>query len=257
MIIDTHCHLDFEHFDSDRQAVIDRAVAAGVRYFINIGSSLEGSRRSAELASEHGNIFASVGIHPHHAKEATDEAFSEIRNLAANKRVVAIGEVGLDYSKSPSAPAGQKELFIKFIGLAKALRLPLVIHNRDAHDDTLNILEANYNPPVGGVMHCFSGDRKLLDRVLEMGLFVSFTSNLTFKNAKALREVAKRVPPERLLLETDAPFLAPQSKRGQRNEPAYITELRDVLSGLLNLPKDEVERITTDNAKRLFKITDD
>ena len=254
MVIDTHCHLDFDEFNTDRIDVIKRAKEAGIEYIINVGSSPAGSRKTVELASLHNDIFASVGIHPHHADDVTEDTFVEMKKLAAKEKVVAIGEVGLDYFKSLSSPEKQKELFVKFIGLSKELRLPLVIHNRDAHQDTLDILKKTCSLPVRGVMHCFSGDSKVLTKVLDMGLFVSFTCNLTFKNARRLREIAKNVPPDRLLLETDAPFLAPQVKRGKRNEPAYITELRDILSELLNLPKDEIERITTENAKRLFGI---
>jgi TatD DNase family protein len=255
MLIDTHCHLDFSEFNPDREAVIARAEKAGVERFINVGSSLEGSRKSVELASRYIGIFASAGIHPHHADEVTEDAFSEIEKLAKDKKVVAIGEVGLDYFKSKSAPEKQKKIFIKFIELSKELKLPLIVHTRNAHRDTVDILkEAHKNRPLSGIMHCFSGDKKLLDEVLGMGLFVSFTCNLTFKNAKRLREVAKSVPAERLLLETDAPFLAPQTHRGKRNEPAYITELRDILSELLGISKADVERITTDNAKKLFGL---
>ncbi|MBN1353148.1 MAG: TatD family hydrolase [Candidatus Omnitrophica bacterium] len=254
MIIDTHCHLDFEQFNSDRDEVIRRARAAGVFYMINIGSSLEGSAKSVELASEHDNIFATVGIHPHHAEEIDAGSFSETETLAKKERVVAIGEIGLDYFKSPSSPASQKELFVRFITLSRELGLPLIIHNRNAHRDTCDILNRECQLPVRGVVHCFSGDRKELDEVLSLGLFVSFTCNLTFKNAKGLREVAKFVPKERLLLETDAPFLAPQAYRGKRNEPAYVTQLRDTFAELLNLPKGEIEDITTANARNLFGI---
>ncbi len=262
MITDTHCHLDFDQFNSDRENVLRRAQEAGVKYFINVGSNLEGSKKSVKLASLHDNIFASVGIHPHYADNVTEEAFFEIERLASGKKVVAIGEVGLDYFKSPSTGSGlcssepdnQKELFIKFITLSKKANLPLIIHNRDAHRDTLDILKETHNTPIPGVMHCFSGDKKVLSEVLELGLFVSFTCNLTFKNASGLRETAKAVPLDRLLIETDAPFLAPQKYRGKRNEPAYITELRDCLSELLGLSKNEIEKITTENAKRLFGI---
>lgn len=253
-MIDTHCHLDFEQFDFDRKDVITRAKEAGVEILINVGSSLEGSKKSVELASQHGNIFTSVGIHPHHADEVTEKAFAEIGELAKNEKVVAIGEVGLDYFKSPSSSEKQKESFVKFVELSKKLKLPLIIHNRDAHRDTLDILKKTCKPPIPGVMHCFSGDEKVLGEALGMGLYISFTCNLTFKNAKHLREVARLVPPDRLLLETDAPFLAPQSRRGKRNEPAYITELRDMLSEILGMPKKEIERVTTENARRLFKL---
>ena len=254
MIIDTHCHLDFGQFNPDRESVLKRADKAGVKYIINVASSLEGSRKSVELASKYKNIFATVGIHPHDADKVTGEAFAEIEGLSKEKKVVAIGEVGLDYFKSPSLPDKQKEAFGRFIELSKKLGLPLIIHNRDAQADVLGILQKVCEKPVKGVMHCFSGNKELLDKVLELGLFVSFTCNLTFKNASALREVARHVPTDRLLLETDAPFLAPQAYRGKRNEPSYITELRDILSELLNLPKEEIEKITTENARRLFKL---
>ena len=254
MLIDTHCHLDFGEFDEDRSAVMENAKASGIEYFINVGSNLEGSRKSVELAAEYERVFASVGIHPHHAGEVTESALNEIKLLAENKKVVAIGEVGLDYCKSPAPPERQKEVFCKFIEISKKLELPLIIHSRDASRDTLDTLKKMFSFPIKGVMHCFSGGEEELREVLDMGMFVSFTCNLTFKNAKRLREIAKHVPPKRLLLETDAPFLAPQVYRGKRNEPAYITELRDILSELLNLPKEEVEKITTDNAKKLFGL---
>ncbi|MCQ9207041.1 MAG: TatD family hydrolase [Omnitrophica bacterium] len=254
MIIDTHCHLDFEQFASDRKDTISQAEKAGVLYFINVGASLHGSRESVRLAAEYKNIFASVGIHPHHATGDTEGALGEIEALAAGKKVVAIGEVGLDYYKSPSLPPVQKKLFVKFIGLSRRLGLPLIIHNRSADCDTLSILKSECAGPVHGVLHCFSGERTFLTKALDMGLFISFTCNLTFKNAGNLREVAKYVPLDRVLLETDAPFLAPQAKRGKRNEPAYITELRDGLSEILGISKDEVEKVTSENAKKLFKL---
>lgn len=257
MIIDTHCHLDFEHFHPDRASVIKRAEEAGVKYIINVGSSPDGSRRSVELSEKYDNVFAAVGVHPHDAGEVTEEIFSEITELAKYDKVVAIGEVGLDYFKSSVSRERQKEIFVKFMELSRKLELPLVIHDREAHRDTLDILKKTKGSGLRGVMHCFSGDEKILQEVLEMGLFVSFTCNLTFKNARHLREVARMVPPQRLLLETDAPFLAPQAHRGERNEPAYIVELVDILSELLNLSKEEIENITTDNAKKLFGIPKD
>jgi len=255
MIVDTHCHLDFKEFDHDREKALERAREAGVLYLINVGSSLVGSERACKLASTHDSIFATVGVHPHHAEEVTEEVFSKIESLAKNKKVVAIGEVGLDYCKSPSPPGKQKEIFIRFIKLAANLKLPLIIHNRDAALDTLEILKSNCGFPVPGVMHCFSGDRKVLKQVLDLGMYVSFTCNLTFKNAKNLQEVAKYVPLNRLFLETDAPFLAPQAYRGKRNEPAYITELCTELSFILNLPGEEIEEATTENANRFFKLS--
>jgi len=250
-MIDTHCHLDFNQFDPDRDAVLERAKTSGVNYIINVGSSVEGSEKSVDLSKKYKNIFASVGIHPHHADEMKESDFEKVSKLAKDKKVVAIGEVGLDYFKSPSSPEKQKDLFTKFINLSEDLKLPLIVHNRDAFLDTLSILK---DTQVKGVMHCFSGDKDFLFKVLDIGFYVSFTCNLTFKNAKTLRETAKYVPHDRFLLETDAPFLAPQAKRGKRNEPSYMTELRDILASILGISKEEVEKITTENAKKLFEL---
>ncbi|MFH1593707.1 MAG: TatD family hydrolase [Candidatus Omnitrophota bacterium] len=254
MLIDTHSHLDFDQFNADRDEVIDRAKRAGVRYIINIGADLESSKNSVGLASSNDNIFASCGIHPESADEAGEDAFAEIERLAKSDKVVAIGETGLDYYRKRTSPEKQKEVFKRFITLSRKLELPLVIHMRDASSDVLAILKDECISPVSGVMHCFSGDKRFLGDVLDLGLYVSFTCILTFKNATALREVARDVPRDRLLLETDAPFLAPQRYRGKRNEPSFLTELRDTLAGILDISADEVERITTENAKRLFKL---
>ncbi|MFH1381255.1 MAG: TatD family hydrolase [Candidatus Omnitrophota bacterium] len=254
MIIDTHCHLDFDEFNADRDLVIERAKASGVEYFICVGSSLAGSKSSVALALKEKQVFASVGIHPHHADEVRDTDFDEIEALAKNKKVVAIGEVGLDYFKNFSSQKNQKIVFIRFLELAGKLNLPVVIHDRDAHTDVAAILKEVCAGPISGVMHCFSGDKKVMKEMLDLGLHISFTCNLTFKNAKVLRDAAKYVPKDKLLLETDAPFLAPQKYRGKRNEPAYIIELRDILSQLLEISKKDIEEITTQNAKKLFRI---
>jgi TatD DNase family protein len=254
MIIDTHCHLDFPEFNTDREAVINRAKESGVLYMINVASNLKGSRESVKLSSEYDNIFASVGIHPHHADEVNEDALDEITTLLKNKKVVAIGEVGLDYFKSPSSRQNQKKVFVDFINIAKEYQLPLIIHNRESFPDTLDIIKTECTFPVKGVMHCFSGDESALSNVLDLGLSVSFTCNLTFKNASKLREVVKFVPKDRLLLETDAPFLAPQKYRGKRNEPSYIAELRNILAELFGIQGEEIESMTTANAKKLFNL---
>jgi len=253
MLIDTHCHLDFKDFDADREAVIDRAVKTGVARIINVGSSLEGSRRSVELAKKHDIIYASVGVHPHDASSVTDETFNEIKRLASYDKVVAIGEVGLDYYRNLSPKDAQIKAFEKFIGLALESDLPLILHAREANEDVLSILK-KYNRRIKGVMHCFSGDEKFLKECLGLGLNISFTSNLTFKKAQGLREVARAVPIEKVLLETDAPYLAPESMRGKRNESAYLTYLVDEWVKLTELSREDIERITTHNANELFKL---
>ncbi len=264
-LVDTHCHLDFEDFDSDREDVIKRASEVGVKYIINIGSSIKGSRRSIELANRYDSIYASVGIHPHDAKELTNGALSELKTLARDKKVVAIGEVGLDYYRDLSPREIQREVFRKFIRLAKETGHPLIIHCRGAKEDLssvasawqdlLKILKEELRPPIRGVIHCFPSDEELLKRTLDLGLYVSFTCNITFKNASKLRQLIKElVPMDRLLLETDAPFLAPEGFRGKRNEPSYITYLVSELAEVKGLTKEDIARVTSWNSMRLFGV---
>lgn len=257
-LVDTHCHLDFADFDADREKAIERAYEAGVKYMINVASSIEGSRKSVELAGKYDPIYASVGIHPHDAKEASDSMFAELRNLAKNKKVVAIGEVGLDYYRDLSPRSIQQDVFRKFVGFAKETNLPLIIHCREAQEDLLRILKEEATPPVNGVVHCFPSDKEFLRDVLDMGLHVSFTCNITFKNASALRQMAKEfVPLDKLLLETDAPFLAPEAFRGKRNEPSYLTYLAEEVAGLKGITAEDVARVTSWNSKRLFGVGSD
>lgn len=256
MLIDTHCHLDFKDFDSDRDAVLSRAAAAGVGIIIDVGSSLEGSKRAVKLAKKCDFVYASVGIHPHDVQKITDGTIDELKDLASGiKKIVAIGEVGLDYYRDLSPRDLQKEAFRKFIRLSRELGLPLILHDRDAHRDMLNILKEEFGAgKINGVMHCFSGDAVFLMECITLGLHISFTCNITFKNASGLREIAKEAPIEKVLLETDAPFLAPQAHRGKRNEPAYLVFLVEELSRIYGLSKEDIARITTHNANELFSL---
>ncbi|MFC1624691.1 TatD family hydrolase [Candidatus Omnitrophota bacterium] len=254
MLIDTHCHLDFKDFEYDRDDVIKRSKAGGIDFIINVGSSIQGTRKSIELAEANDFIYAAAGIHPHEADNIRKSDFNVFREFLVTKKVVAVGEIGLDYYKRRSTKENQKDLFIKLLKEAKERNLPLIIHNRDADEDTLLILKDIMGDPIKGVMHCFSGDSIFLKRCLDLGMFISFTCNLTFKNANRLREVAKLVPMERLLLETDAPFLAPQIFRGKRNEPAHVRYLAEELSRIKGLAFEQVASITTNNAKRFFGL---
>lgn len=252
MLVDTHCHLDFPEFDNDRREVVRRALDAGIGYIVNIGSSLQGSRRAVELAGEFDCIYAAVGIHPHEADKINQQALDEIKELARKDKVVAIGEIGLDYYKGYSKAENQKPLFLSLLRLAKGLGLPLVIHTRSAQEDTLAMVREFL--PLKGVVHCFSGDSAFLKECLDAGLLVSFTCNITYKKAENLRSLVKEVPLERLMLETDAPFLAPEGMRGRRNEPVFIKDLAEEVARLRREDKEEIARVTTENAKRFFNL---
>lgn len=259
MFIDTHCHLDFPEFDKDREQVIQAAKQAGVDYIINIGSSLEGSKKSVALAKEHTDIYVTVGIHPHEADSFNEQKELAIRELLREEKVVAIGEIGLDYflpagrqGKNYSQPQNQKILFKSLLGIAKDSGLPLVLHIRQAQTEVLEIIKDNL--PLKAVVHCFSGDEDFLRKCLELSFFISFTCNITYPKAQNLRNLVKVTPLERLLLETDAPFLAPQELRGRRNEPAFVKLLAQEIAKLKAISLDEVASVTTANAKQFFNL---
>jgi TatD DNase family protein len=252
MLIDTHCHLDFPEFDIDRDDVVRRANASGVSRIINIGSSLTGSKRSLELAATYPCVWATVGIHPHEADACDKNTALRLRGLAGGRKVVAIGEIGLDYYKNYSKAENQQPLFIALVKLAKELDLPVIIHNRDAESDTLKILKEAM--PVKAVVHCFSGDEVFLKECLDLGFFISFTCNITYKKAQGLREVLKITPLERLMLETDAPFLPPEGSRGKRNEPMQVKLLAEEIAKIKGIGFDEVAGATTANAVSFFKL---
>jgi TatD DNase family protein len=258
-LIDTHCHLDFPEFDHDRDEVIERAREKGVYAAINVGSSIEGSRKSVELSRKYNYFYSTVGIHPHEADKQNKDALNILRELAKEKRVVAIGEIGLDYflpagrqGKYFSKPQNQVPLFLSQLALAKELNLPIVIHTREAGADTLRILKEAM--PVKAVVHCFSGDSNFLNESLDLGLFISFTCNITYKKAENLREMVKLTPMDRLMLETDAPYLSPAGSRGTRNEPMQIRGLAEFVSSLKGVSVEEVAARTTENAVEFFNL---
>ncbi len=252
MFIDTHCHLDFPEFDQDRDTVIQRAQNQGIDYIINIGSSLPGSEKSVELAGRYACIYAAVGIHPHEADRFDGKDSAAITELAGKDKVVAIGEIGLDYFKNYSQADNQRKLFLSLLKLARDVGLPVVIHSRAAQVDTLKILKDNL--PVKTVIHCFSGDHNFLKECLDLGFFISFTCNITYKKAADLRELVKFLPLERLMLETDAPFLAPEGFRGKRNEPMHVRTLAVEIAKIKCISMEEVAQATTKNAKEFFNL---
>ena len=252
MLIDTHCHLDFPDFDADRTEVIQKARQGDVGCIINIGSSLRGSQAGVELSRQYNFIYSTVGIHPHQADSVNSKIQTELAELAKKDKVVAIGEIGLDYYKNYSEIKNQKSLFVSLVKLAKDQGLPLVIHNRQAQDDTLKILREAM--PVRAVVHCFSGNESFLTECLELGFFISYTCNITYKKAEALRNMVRITPLDRLFLETDAPFLPPEGFRGKRNEPLFVKYLAQEIAKIKQVNLEEVAKVTTENAKKFFNI---
>lgn len=254
MIIDTHAHLDFPEYKLDLESVLSRAREADVGCIINVGTSLASSEKSVALAKRFNNVYASIGIHPHDASKISGQNWNTLEALVAESKVVAIGETGLDYYRNRSPHEDQQRIFRNHLVLAKAHNLPVIIHCRDASDDCLKILNEHKNGSLKGVVHCFSGTREIAKSCVELGLYISFAGPITFSNANNLREVAKSVPVERLLLETDSPFLSPQPKRGERNEPSYLSFIIPVLANTYGLSENDIKRITTFNAYKLFGV---
>jgi TatD DNase family protein len=272
-MIDTHCHLDMFPCDDEpsekgtgfvgdgREAVIRRAAEAGLEAIVTIGSDFQSNLANIAITDEYEMVYASVGVHPHDAKTFTNEMFGQLEAWigsirlsphAARKKIVAVGETGLDYYYDHSPRDTQREVFRKHLELAGNMRLPAVIHSRDAKEDTLEIL--GESGIAKGVLHCFSGDMDMAERVMEMGLYLSIAGPVTFRNAKKLSEIAKEIPDDYLLIETDAPYLAPEPVRGKRNEPSYIAHTVRRLAELRGVSEEDIVRITTLNARRLFGI---
>ena len=248
---DTHCHLNHPDLASDAGPVWNRAKEAGVHIAIVVGYDLASSESALQVAERLDGCWASVGIHPHDAVQCDENALLQLHRLASHPRVTAIGEIGLDYYRNLSPKDAQQQALEQQINLALQLRLPVIIHCRDAYDDLLPIL-ARY--PLRGVLHCFSGELHHAQRAVEMGWYLGIGGVVTFKNAHTLREVVQRVPLENLLLETDAPYLAPMPHRGKRNEPAYIPLIARMVASLKNVPLEELATVTTQNARCLFSL---
>lgn len=253
-MIDTHAHLDYPQYKNDRDAVLRRAWEAGLTAIVTIGTDLASSRRAVALAEGDPHLYAAVGIHPGDAGRAGPDAYRVLADLTRHPRVVAIGETGLDYHHPEPPAAVQRDAFRRQIHLARAQGLPLIIHAREAYDDVLAILREERADEVGGVMHCFSGDQGVADAALALGFYISFAGPVTFRNASLAKELARRVPLDRLLVETDSPFLSPHPFRGQRNEPARVALVVEEIARLRDLTPDAVSALVADNARRLFRL---
>ena len=260
-LIDTHAHLDFSKFDADRPGVIDRARAAGVAAIVNVGVDLDSSRRAVRLAEQYESIYAAVGVHPHDAKNLDGATLAELRELAQKPTVVAVGEIGLDYYRDLSPRDVQRRAFQAQLAWAAKLGKPVIIHDRDAHEEIMNTLtkwaqDLTSSTLSGrlGVLHTFSGDLEMAKRAIDLGFYISISGPVTYRNARQLPEIVRALPLDRLLVETDCPFLAPEPHRGKRNEPAYVRLVVERIAKLKGIPFDDLARATTTNARRLFKL---
>mgnify|MGYP001160182854 CR=1 FL=1 len=253
-LIDTHTHLDFEPFRENFDEILLDAQKNGVKKFIVPGVTFEDLDKVIELADKYENIYAAVAIHPSEAKTWKDDSYQILKTYANHPKVVAIGETGLDYYWDKSFIDTQQQVFIEHIKLAKELNKPVIVHDRDAHEDTLRILKENNAKDVGVVMHCFSGSAEFALECTKEGFYIALGGPVTFKNAKKAKEVAKAIPIEKLLLETDSPFLTPHPYRGQTNYPAMVKLVAEEIASLRGISVEELASITTENAKRLFNI---
>jgi TatD DNase family protein len=257
-LIDSHAHIDFPQFAEDREAMLERARAAGVTALLAIGTGPGPEKLDAALpfAEQHDWIYATVGVHPHEAKEVTPQHLEQLATLAKRPRVIAWGEIGLDYHYDHSPREVQTRVFRKQMVLAREAKLPIIIHCREAWSDCLNLIEEDWRSSgLAGILHCFSSTLEDARRGIEMGFLISFAGNSTYPKAQNLRDIAKALPLENLLIETDAPYLAPQAYRGKRNEPAYVAEVARTLASVRNLPSEEVAATTAANFRRFFHLT--
>jgi len=255
-LVDSHCHVDMAQFDADRDAVLARAREAGVVNMLVVGGvdAESGHRRALAVAGTHG-LPASAGVHPHEAKLASEAVYDELRGLALERRIVAIGEIGLDYYYDHSPRDVQREAFRRQIRLAREVGLPVIVHTRDADLETAEILEREGAGEAGGVIHCFTGGHELAERALALGFFISFSGIVAFPRAETIQEVARRTPLDRLLVETDAPFLAPPPHRGKRNEPAFVVEVLSKVATVRGESPQGLGPQTVLNFNRLFRLS--
>lgn len=254
MLIDSHAHLDDSKYDRDRDEVIKKLKEDGVELVINPGADFSSSVKAVSLAEKYEMIYAAVGVHPHDAKDVDEGTLEVFKELAKKEKVIAIGEIGLDYHYEFSDREIQKKWFREQIKLAKELNLPIIVHDREAHKDTYDIISSEQDGTLTGVLHCFSGSLEMAKEYIKLGFYVSFGGPVTFKNAKKVREVVKELPIEKMLIETDSPYMAPHPHRGKRNEPKMVYYVAEMIAQVKGLTYDEVCKITNKNVKDLFKI---
>ncbi|MHB9093755.1 MAG: TatD family hydrolase [Eubacteriales bacterium] len=255
MFFDSHAHLDDRKYDQDRHEMLMRAREQGVSNIINVGYDIPSSQRSAALAEKYDFVYAAVGIHPHDAADCGEDGLDKIRKMASHPKIVAVGEMGLDYYRNLSPQDTQQQVFRQQIRLAVDLGKPIIVHDREAHGDVMKILKEEKADQARGVLHCFSGSMEMARECLRMGFYISIAGPVTFNNARKLHEIAVEIPIDKMLIETDAPYLTPEPHRGTRNESSYVVYVGRCIAKLRNIPVEELAAATTANAKILFGIT--
>ncbi|HSB04581.1 MAG TPA: TatD family hydrolase [Thermodesulfobacteriota bacterium] len=254
MLTDSHAHLEMPEFKKDLEEVIQRATISGVDHIFTVGTERRDWKRALEIACSYPKIYAILGVHPHNAKEIDERTYPALKELCKNEKVRAYGEIGLDFFRNRSPREVQIKRFREQIALARELHLPIVVHDRDAHQETLDILKSEKAEDCGGVIHCFSGDYRMAKECLDMGFYISVPGTITFKNAGEFQEIVIRLPLDSLLVETDAPFLAPVPFRGKRNEPGFVRHTAQKIADLKKVPFEKVAEVTTQNALTVFRL---
>lgn len=254
MLIDSHAHLEMPEFKRDLRTVIQKAKESGVEYIFTVGTEKQDWKRALEIAHLHPSIYAILGVHPHNAKEIDDQTYPMLKELCQDGKVKAYGEIGLDFFRNLSPRDLQMRRFREQIELAKELRLPIVVHDREAHQETMEILKSEKAEECGGVIHCFSGDYGMAKACMDMGFYISVPGSITFKKAESFREIVKKLPLKSLLVETDAPFLTPEPFRGKRNEPSYVRYTAQKVAEIKNVSFEKVAEVTTENALRVYRL---
>jgi TatD DNase family protein len=254
MLIDSHAHLDMPQFDDDREELIERSAYGGLDHILTVGTDLDSSLAAVKLAQQYNIVYAAVGYHPHNAQECDLKELDKLAQITSEPKVVAWGEIGLDFFRRLSPPEDQLRVFSHQVEMANDLKLPIIVHDRDAHNDVFAVLKKLGKGEKKGVIHCFSGDIDLAKDFIELGYYISIPGTVTYKKASQVKEVACDIPLERMLVETDAPFLAPVPKRGKRNEPLFVTYTAMEIARIRNIEFEEVARSTTQNAKDLFAL---
>ena len=256
-LFDTHAHLDFSRFGEDREKVMERALEAGVKYIVNAGADISSSKHAIKIAKSYRGIFASAGMHPHEASRYDLDTASELKSLTEEKEVVAIGETGLDFHYDNSPREDQRQAFRSQLRIARELEMPVIIHSREAEEDTLEILDDEWNAPEKAVVHCFSSSSDMAEELISRGYLLGFTGLITFGGLDWLRSIVSRVPLDKILIETDSPYMSPEPKRGERNEPARVKFVAEEVASCHDIDLNEAARITTRNGLRLFSISED